>query len=80
MYRRRLAETDRERLFLSSIGFFTAALVVRAITFAIRIDIGSLLCWLAGKTWFKPSGLGSSPFPQLHTSRYIANETMENGV
>jgi hypothetical protein len=40
VYRRRLAETGRERLFLSSIGFFTAALVVRVITFAIHNDIG----------------------------------------
>jgi hypothetical protein len=35
-----LAQTGRERLFLASIGFFTAALVVRAITFAIHKDIG----------------------------------------
>lgn len=40
VYRRRLAETGRERLFLSSIGFFTAALVVRAITLAIHNHFG----------------------------------------
>ncbi len=40
VYRHRLAETRRQRLFLSSIGFFTAALVVRAITFAIHNNIG----------------------------------------
>jgi hypothetical protein len=40
VYQRRLAQTPRERLFLASIGFFTAALVVRAITFAIHNDIG----------------------------------------
>jgi hypothetical protein len=40
VYQRRLAETGRERLFLASIGFFTAAFVVRGITFAIHNDIG----------------------------------------
>jgi hypothetical protein len=40
VYLRRLAQTPRERLFLASTGFFTAALVVRAITFAIHNDIG----------------------------------------
>src|SRR5215469_6503735 len=40
VYRRRMAETRRERLFLASLGFFTAALVVRGITFAIHNDIG----------------------------------------
>jgi hypothetical protein len=40
VYQRRLAQTPRERLFLASIGFFTAALVVRGITFAIHNDIG----------------------------------------
>lgn len=40
VYQRRLAETRRERLFLASIGYFTAALVVRAITFAIHNHIG----------------------------------------
>jgi hypothetical protein len=40
VYQRRLAESRRERLFLASTGFFTAALVVRAITFAIHNDIG----------------------------------------
>jgi hypothetical protein len=40
VYQRRLAQTPRERLFLTSTGFFTAALVVRAITFAIHNDIG----------------------------------------
>jgi hypothetical protein len=40
VYQRRLAQTPRERLFLVSTGFFTAALVVRAITFAIHNNIG----------------------------------------
>jgi hypothetical protein len=40
VYQLRLAQTPRERLFLASTGFFTAALVVRAITFAIHNDIG----------------------------------------
>ena len=40
VYQRRLAESRRERLFLASIGFFTAALVVRALTFAIHNNIG----------------------------------------
>jgi hypothetical protein len=40
IYQRRLAETRRERQFLASIGFFTAAFVVRAITFAIHNNIG----------------------------------------
>ena len=41
IYRRQLAgETRRERLFLSSVGFFTAALVVRGITIAIHNDVG----------------------------------------
>ncbi|HEX3876551.1 MAG TPA: hypothetical protein VHW24_06175 [Bryobacteraceae bacterium] len=34
------AETVHERLFLASIGFFTAAFVVRGITLAIHYDIG----------------------------------------
>lgn len=40
VYQRRIAETCRERLFLASVGFFTAALVVRGITLAIHYDIG----------------------------------------
>lgn len=40
VYQRRLAESRRERLFLASTGFLTAALVVRGITFAIHNDIG----------------------------------------
>jgi hypothetical protein len=40
VYQRRLAESRRERLFLASMGYFTAALVVRAITFAIHNNIG----------------------------------------
>jgi hypothetical protein len=40
VYQRRLAQTPRERLFLASTGFFTAALVVRGITIAIHNDIG----------------------------------------
>jgi hypothetical protein len=40
VYQRRIAESRRERLFLASIGFFTAALVVRGITLAIHNNIG----------------------------------------
>ncbi len=40
VYQSHLAETRRERLFLASIGYFTAALVVRAITLAIHNHIG----------------------------------------
>jgi hypothetical protein len=40
VYKRRLPEPRRERLFLASLGFFTTALVVRAITIAIHHDIG----------------------------------------
>jgi hypothetical protein len=40
IYKRHIAESRRERLFLASIGFFTAAAVVRGITIAIHNDIG----------------------------------------
>jgi hypothetical protein len=40
IYNRRFKESRRERLFLASVGFFTTALVVRAITLAIHYDIG----------------------------------------
>jgi hypothetical protein len=40
IYERRMAESRRERLFLASIGFFTAVLVVRALTIAIHNNIG----------------------------------------
>jgi len=40
VYDARMAETRRERLFLASVGFFTAVVVVRAITLAIHYDIG----------------------------------------
>jgi hypothetical protein len=40
IYNARLAESRRERLFLASVGFFTAALVVRGITVAIHYDFG----------------------------------------
>lgn len=40
IYLARLAESRRERLFLASLGFFTAVLVVRGITLAIHFDIG----------------------------------------
>lgn len=43
VYQRQLAQSRRERLFLASIGYFTAALVVRGITFAIHNHIGWLL-------------------------------------
>lgn len=40
IYRRQLGETRRERLFLASVGFFTAVVVVRGITIAIHNDVG----------------------------------------
>ena len=40
IYRRQLGETRRERLFLASVGFFTAVLVVRGITEAIHHSVG----------------------------------------
>jgi hypothetical protein len=40
VYKRKFPESRRERLFLASVGFFTTALVVRAITIAIHYDIG----------------------------------------
>jgi len=40
IYNARLAESRRERLFLASVGFFTALLVVRGITLAIHYNIG----------------------------------------
>ncbi len=40
VYTRQFPETRRERLFLASVGFFTAVLVVRGITIAIHNDIG----------------------------------------
>ena len=40
VYLSRMAESRRERLFLASLGFFTAVLVIRSITFAIHNDIG----------------------------------------
>ena len=40
IYEVKIAETRRERLFLASVGFFTAVLVVRALTIAIHYNIG----------------------------------------
>lgn len=40
IYRENMAESRRERLFLASVGFFTAVLVVRSLTLAIHYDIG----------------------------------------
>ena len=40
VYRSRFPESRRERLFLASLGFFTTAVVVRAITVAIHHNIG----------------------------------------
>jgi hypothetical protein len=39
-YRRQFAQTRRERLFLASVGFFTAAAVVRGVTIAIHNGVG----------------------------------------
>jgi hypothetical protein len=40
VYKRKFAESRRERLFLASLGFFTTVLLVRGVTIAIRHDIG----------------------------------------
>src|SRR3954471_4168276 len=40
IYRRQFAETRRERLFLTSFGFFTAVVAVRGMTIAIHNDFG----------------------------------------
>jgi hypothetical protein len=40
IYRRHLAETRRERMFLASVGFFIAVAVVRGVTVAIHNNIG----------------------------------------
>ena len=40
IYNARLAQSRRERLFLAAVGFFTAVLVVRGITIAIRYSFG----------------------------------------
>ena len=40
IYEHRFPESRRERLFLASVGFFTTALVVRAVTIAIHNNIG----------------------------------------
>lgn len=40
VYAARMAESRRERLFLASVGFFTAVLVVRGITLAIHYNVG----------------------------------------
>jgi hypothetical protein len=40
VYESRFPESRRERLFLASVGFFTTAFVVRAITVAIHHNVG----------------------------------------
>lgn len=40
IYKQQLGESRRERLFLASVGFFVAVLVVRGLTIAIHNDIG----------------------------------------
>lgn len=40
IYKSQLGETRRERLFLASLGFFTAVFVVRGITIAIHNNVG----------------------------------------
>ena len=40
IYNARLAESRRERLFLASVGFFTAVFVVRGLTVAIHNNFG----------------------------------------
>ena len=40
VYKNRFSESRRERLFLASVGFFTTAVVVRAVTIAIHHNVG----------------------------------------
>lgn len=40
IYKEQFGESRRERLFLASVGFFVAVVVVRALTIAIHNDIG----------------------------------------
>ncbi|MGA2878548.1 MAG: hypothetical protein ABSG13_06325 [Bryobacteraceae bacterium] len=40
IYHHRFAESRRERLFLAALGFFITVLVVRALTLAIRHNVG----------------------------------------
>ena len=40
VYKERLAEPRRERLFLAALGFFVSVLVIRGITLAIHYDLG----------------------------------------
>jgi hypothetical protein len=40
IYLARLAESRQERLFLASVGFFTAVMAIRGITFAIHNNLG----------------------------------------
>ena len=40
VYHQRFPESRRERLFLTSIGFFTTVILVRGLTLAIRHNIG----------------------------------------
>ncbi len=40
VYKQQFAEPRRERLFLASVGFFTAAVVIRGITIAIHNNVG----------------------------------------
>lgn len=40
IYKRHLAESRKERLFLASVGFFVTVVVIRGITIAIHNDIG----------------------------------------
>src|SRR6201996_2791698 len=40
IYKQQLGESRRERLFLASVGFFTAVAVIRGLTIAIHNNIG----------------------------------------
>ena len=40
IYKRQFGQTRRERLFLASVGVFTAVVIVRGITIAIHNDLG----------------------------------------
>ena len=40
IYKQQFGESRRERLFLASVGFFVAVLVIRGLTIAIHNDIG----------------------------------------
>ena len=65
IYRERMAESQRERLFLASVGFFTAVAVVRGLTILIHNDIGPFHDVSLRGRHIHPPRLGDSAAPDL---------------